>query len=283
MRESGYIKLHRSMLEWEWYRDANTKALFLHCLLKANWEAGRFQGVEVPRGSFVTSLSKLALETGLTVKQIRTALNHLKATNEVASRTTSKFSVITIKNYDKYQTEGKQEGTQGASEGQAKGNNIRNKELKNTNTNPLTPLPTARGDEVEAEPKKKESKKNQTTTTDLKKLVDARTYSNELKDELKNWLDYRKEIGKPFKTEKGFTELLNKVDYHLEEYTESQIIDLIRECESNGWQGIIFKAIKGGNSGGRRKNQGNNRQSAGSGQEEPTPGTYEWYKLHGVV
>lgn len=99
-----YIKISRKILEWEWYTDVNTKVLFLHILLKANWKPGRFQGIEVPRGSFVTSLQNLAAETGLTVRNVRTALKHLENTGEVTSSRHAKFSVITIKNYDKYQS-----------------------------------------------------------------------------------------------------------------------------------------------------------------------------------
>ena len=77
-----YVKISRKILEWEWYTDANTKVLFLHILLKANWKDGRFQGIEVPRGSFVTSLQNLAAETGLTVRNVRTALKHLENTGE---------------------------------------------------------------------------------------------------------------------------------------------------------------------------------------------------------
>lgn len=99
-----YIKISRKILEWEWYTDVNTKVLFLHILLKANWKPGRFQGTEVPRGSFVTSLQNLAAETGLTIRNVRTALKHLENTGEVTSNRHAKFSVITIKNYDKYQS-----------------------------------------------------------------------------------------------------------------------------------------------------------------------------------
>jgi DNA-binding transcriptional regulator YhcF (GntR family) len=99
-----YVKISRKILEWEWYTDVNTKVLFLHILLKASWKPGRFQGIEVPRGSFVTSLQNLAAETGLTIRNVRTALKHLENTGEVTSNRHAKFSVITIKNYDKYQS-----------------------------------------------------------------------------------------------------------------------------------------------------------------------------------
>lgn len=112
-----YVKISRKILEWEWYKDINTKVLFLHILLKANWKPGRFQGTEVPRGSFVTSQQNLALETGLTLKNVRTALKHLENTGEVAVNRHPKFSIITIKNYDKYQSGGSQVAVEGQSGG----------------------------------------------------------------------------------------------------------------------------------------------------------------------
>lgn len=99
-----YIKISRKILEWEWYTDVNTKVLFLHILLKANWKDGRFQGIEIPRGSFVTSYQTLADETGLTIMNVRTAINHLKLTQEITVNRHSKFSVITVKKYDTYQS-----------------------------------------------------------------------------------------------------------------------------------------------------------------------------------
>lgn len=81
---TGYIKLDRKILEWEWYTDVNTCKLFLHMMLKANWKDGEYRGVEVPQGAFVSSYTELAQETGLSVKNIRTALKHLENTGEVA-------------------------------------------------------------------------------------------------------------------------------------------------------------------------------------------------------
>ena len=71
----GYIKIDRKILNWEWYGNINTKVVFLHMLLKANWQDGKFEGEERPRGSFVSSYTKLAKETNMTVKEVRTAIN----------------------------------------------------------------------------------------------------------------------------------------------------------------------------------------------------------------
>lgn len=104
MNDSGWINLHRKILGWEWYSDINTCRLFIHMLLKANWQEGKFRGITVPRGSFVSSLDKLSKETSLTQREIRTAILHLKMTGELTVKTTNKYSVFTIQNYDLYQS-----------------------------------------------------------------------------------------------------------------------------------------------------------------------------------
>ena len=99
----NYIKINRSMLVWEWYADINTTRLFVHLILRANWKDGRFRGTTVPRGSLISSFRKLADETSLTEREIRTAISHLEETGEVTHRGHSKYSVFTVVNYDKYQ------------------------------------------------------------------------------------------------------------------------------------------------------------------------------------
>lgn len=101
--KGNFIKINRSILDWEWYQDTNTKCLFLHLLLKANWKDARFKGYDVPRGSLVTSIEKLSEETGLSVRQVRTALSHLQRTGEVTSKSTNKFTIINIVKYSVFQ------------------------------------------------------------------------------------------------------------------------------------------------------------------------------------
>ena len=110
--DKEYIKVFRKMLQWEWYTDSKTKALFLHCLLKANWKDTKWKGMVIKRGQFVTSLSSLSKETGLSIREVRTALTHLKTTNEVTECVTSKFRIITVLFYDEYQSSDKQKDKQ---------------------------------------------------------------------------------------------------------------------------------------------------------------------------
>ena len=99
----GWIKLHRKMLDWEWYNDNNAKIVFLHLLLTANHKENKWKGQTILRGQKLTSLSHLAKETNLTVQQIRNTLDKLKSTHEITIQTTHQYSLVTIEKYDLYQ------------------------------------------------------------------------------------------------------------------------------------------------------------------------------------
>lgn len=101
--QNGWIKLHRQILEWEWYEDINCFRLFTHLLLKANHKEKRYKGIVVKAGQIVTSRDLLAQETGLSSQQVRTAITKLKSTNEITSVTSSQGTIIEVVNYEKYQ------------------------------------------------------------------------------------------------------------------------------------------------------------------------------------
>ena len=99
----GFIKLHRKIIEWEWYSDVNVCRVFLHLLLSANFENKKWQGIDISRGQVITSLEKLGKSTTLTIQQVRTALTKLKSTHEITIKSTKLHTFITLTNYNLYQ------------------------------------------------------------------------------------------------------------------------------------------------------------------------------------
>ena len=156
--EDGWIKIFRLFLEWEWYGDTNMVRLFLHLLLKANYEDKRWQGIVIKRGQLVTSSLTLAAETHLSRQRVRTCLSRLEHTGEISIKTTNKFSIITICKYGNYQavnldyqpttnqqpTNKQPTNNQQLTNNQPQHKNIRSKEIKNNNidTNVSTSVET---------------------------------------------------------------------------------------------------------------------------------------------
>ena len=100
---NGYIALHRKILDWEWWDDANTTRLFLYILLNTNHTAKKWRGIEIKKGEFLTSRDTLALKTGLSVQNVRTSLKRLKSTNELTIKTTKSYTLIKVVNWVNYQ------------------------------------------------------------------------------------------------------------------------------------------------------------------------------------
>ena len=100
MLESGYIKLYRSLLNWEWYDDINTKTVFLHLLLTVSIEESKWHGITVPRGARVSSYQALAKETGLSVQQLRTSVKRLESTGTIKRYKYPNYTIFALKNFD---------------------------------------------------------------------------------------------------------------------------------------------------------------------------------------
>lgn len=115
---SGWIKLHKTLKDWEWYDDHNATRLLVHLLLSVNYEDKQWKGQTIKAGTTITSWENLSKEVGLSVKQTRVAMDKLEKSKEVARYTTNKWQAITLVKWDKLQVEcskdGKQQGTQRA-------------------------------------------------------------------------------------------------------------------------------------------------------------------------
>jgi len=108
LETGNWIKLNRALLKWEWYDDHHATRLFIHILLKAAHSPNKWHGIVVEPGSCITGRKALAKETGLSERNIRTSLKHLKSTNEVTIKSTSQYSIISVVNWEKWQTGGQQ-------------------------------------------------------------------------------------------------------------------------------------------------------------------------------
>ena len=90
-------------MEWEWYQDSHMVHLFLHLLLTANHKPQRWKGMTVERGQLITGRLALSEATGISEQTCRTCLERLKSTGSISIRSTNRYSLITINNYERYQ------------------------------------------------------------------------------------------------------------------------------------------------------------------------------------
>ena len=95
----GFVAFPRGLTDWEWYTEPNTARLYFHLLLTANWSRKQWQGITIQPGQLVTSRAHLSRQLDMTENQVRSALKHLVSTGDIAIKTGSKYSMITLNYY----------------------------------------------------------------------------------------------------------------------------------------------------------------------------------------
>lgn len=102
--DNGWVKLHRKLLEWEWFIDPYVLMVFMWLLLSANHEDKRWRGRLIKRGQKLTSVRHAADALCVDKMVVSRAFNKLKSTGEIKIEGSNKFgSIITICKYSDYQ------------------------------------------------------------------------------------------------------------------------------------------------------------------------------------
>lgn len=215
----GWIKLHRKILDWEWYDDINTMRLWIHILLKVNSEPKIWHGIEIPAGTFITSYASLSDETGLTIDELRTAISKLERSKNITRRTTNKYQAITALQWEIYQSNPNETPSNSPDKSQSI----------------PKPFPTTK------EVKKIRSKEDKNISTGV--IGGDYNFSPTLKAKAEEWLTYKAERHEGYKPI-GLRSLLTEIQNNTKQHGEGAVIDLITQCMANGWKGIIFDKLK---------------------------------------
>jgi DNA-binding transcriptional MocR family regulator len=264
---AGWIKLHRKYLSWEWFTNPNTQSVFLYLLLSANHKDGKWQGMEVLSGQHITSIEKLSEKTGLTFQQVRTALNKLKSTGEITSKSTNKYTLITVVNWAFYQGDidesnkqnNMQNNKQITSHQQTNNNQIttnkndKKDENKNNEENKTQSPPAAVGGEPPSafiQPVKDELKgKSENRSFSKSILAEKGTVINnhgfgvELNQAIDNWITYKAEKRQAY-TPSGQNSLLQQIQENAGQYGDNSVIYAINESMASNYNGIIWDKAK---------------------------------------
>jgi DNA-binding transcriptional MerR regulator len=205
---SGWIKIHRKFLDWEWFNKSEAVHLFLYMLIKANHKDAKWQGNDVKRGQFISSLGNISNATGISIQQIRTILKKLEKTNEIEVKSTSQFTIVTICKYECYQDE----------------NETTNKPLTNNQQTTNKPSTTNKNDK----------KEKNTIYSFLDSLI-----QNGFDEKLsRDWMEVRKQR-KAVNTETAFNDFLTQVQKHGGNKNE-----ILRTCVERSWKGFNHSWIE---------------------------------------
>lgn len=93
---NGFVKIPRSILDWEWYDHPDVLRMYLHLKLKVNFAAGKWQGLNIEIDEHITSLSKLSSGLGMSEFKVRESLKKLEESGTIKRTPTNKFTKIKL-------------------------------------------------------------------------------------------------------------------------------------------------------------------------------------------
>ena len=224
----------------------------MYLLLSANHKDGKWQGIDVLRGQHITSVEKIAQNTGLSRQMVRTALGKLVSTGEITIKATNRYSLITVINWAVYQHEAddtNQQNNQPHNQqiinkqpAQQPSNNHKQevKEVKNLRMeeNPLPPAAIV------------------DNATELISICNSYTFSSELEQAVNDWITYKREKRQAYKPS-GLNSLLAQVEKNADTYGDAAVIHAMHESMASNYQGIVWNKAKSAVTTSTTTNKGN--------------------------
>ena len=96
---NGFVKLPRTILEWEWYDHPDVFRIYIHLLVKVNYAPARWRGMDILEGEHITSTAKLSEELNMSEFKVRESLSKLEKTGFLKKTTTNKFTKLKLLQY----------------------------------------------------------------------------------------------------------------------------------------------------------------------------------------
>lgn len=105
--QNGWVKIHRKIQEKGYYKRSAYVHLWFHLLLNTNHESKEFMWnkeiIHIKEGQLITGRKELSAQTGISQTTIENILKLLENEHQIGQQKTTKFRVITILNWSKYQ------------------------------------------------------------------------------------------------------------------------------------------------------------------------------------
>lgn len=178
--ENGWVCVHRKILENPMMNKSSYLALWIVLLLKANHKEKKMiwngKTITIQKGQFITSRDVLSKHTGVHRSSIERILKYLENEQQIKQETTTKFRLITILNWEKYQdVDNKMSNKRATNEQQASTNNNDNNDNKVLlrNTRGFQPPPQSL-DKTKNAPIKKNTKFIKPTVAEVEAYCKAR-------------------------------------------------------------------------------------------------------------
>lgn len=246
--DNGWIKLHRAIQSNPiWNSEAFSRGqAFVDLLLLANHKDSFFykrgNKVIVKRGQVGRSEVELSDRWKWSRTKVRKFLKDLEKEQQVIIHKSRVTQLVTIVNYDNYQ------------EKEQRKNNRKTTEEQQKDTY-------------------KNDKKEKNTYIGLENIEIPSNFDNELIETFAAFIQMRKEIKKPYKSQVSIQTKMNSLSKQIDKFGRDTVLDAITLSLENQYQGIKVSWLNDGN-----KSQPKELEIMDYYKAKLTPDKYEWLK-----
>lgn len=100
----GYIKLDHALKDWQYYGVQPMTSVWVDILLNASYKDNFVYGILLKKGQCLVGRSSGGQRLGITESVYRGCIKRLKLANQITTEKTNKGTVITVINWEKYQS-----------------------------------------------------------------------------------------------------------------------------------------------------------------------------------
>lgn len=215
---SSWVKVSRKLLTSAIASKPEYLAVWMHLILTASYKPGEVlvghQVVKLAAGQLVFGRIKFAQQIGVSEHTLRMALKSLETLQQITIKSQTKYSVISITNWDKYQTESPTNNQQATNKQPASHHNKEVLEIQEVDQKPKRSRASAPNDALSAD-----------------ELV---TFGVDLQV-AKDWIAVRKAKRAGALTKTAFSGLCREA-----KAAEVEVSDAVKMCAERSW--ISFKA-----------------------------------------
>lgn len=211
----GWIKIHRKMLDNPIImKDSEHLAIWIYLLLNATHveypAIFKAEKIMLQPGQLITGRKSIAKELAINESKIRRVLDEYEIDQQISRQRSNKNSLITILNWDKYQCCNQQNDRQV------------------TNNRPTSDQQVTTNKNI------KNNKNIRNNTIRSVFFPDNETLDNEFRE----YVEHRKAIKKPFKTDHSVELAINNL-MELANGNSDKAVLIIQQSIRQGWQGLF--------------------------------------------
>ena len=215
---NGWIKLHRCLLEKAVWQNHNIFRVWCWCLLKATHKPHEqmigMKKILLQPGQFIYGREIGSIETKVRPSTLHDCMMWLKGNNSISINPTTKYSIITVTNWDLYQSE-----------------EIESDSKPTTKPTTARQQPDNNATTTQQQPDTNKNGKNEKNGKKGKNIV-----LTPFEQSLADFTEMRKKIKKPL-TESAMNLILEKLDKIASD--EQEKIMILNQSTMNCWQGVF--------------------------------------------